>query len=198
MKKVFSLAVFFIALSGASSLWAIELLTWERLPLTIPLVVGQERAVFLDKNVRIGMDAGVADVLRVQSAAGTIYLKAEDAVPPSRLQVQVVETGEIILLDVVTVQSHEPLEPVRIVDARFNVSDTKEEDESFEGKVKASVAIPAPVALTRYAAQSLFAPLRTVASVPGLRKASPAGLGSIRQNPSLVTRWSPINWELTR
>ena len=34
---------------------AIEILHWERLPLAVPLVVGQERVVFIDRNVRIDM-----------------------------------------------------------------------------------------------------------------------------------------------
>ena len=39
---------------------AVEILRWERLPLPVPLVVGQERVVFIDRNVRIGVPAGVA------------------------------------------------------------------------------------------------------------------------------------------
>lgn len=31
-----------------------ELMKWERIPLQIPLKVGQERVVFADKNVRVG------------------------------------------------------------------------------------------------------------------------------------------------
>ncbi|MBN0154383.1 DUF3438 family protein, partial [Pseudomonas aeruginosa] len=30
---------------------AVEILRWERLPLSVPLVVGQERVVFIDRNV---------------------------------------------------------------------------------------------------------------------------------------------------
>ncbi|HAA0911122.1 TPA_asm: DUF3438 family protein, partial [Salmonella enterica] len=34
---------------------AIEILRWQRLPLAVPLVVGQERVVFIDRNVRVGL-----------------------------------------------------------------------------------------------------------------------------------------------
>ena len=51
---------------------AMEILRWERLPLAVPLVVGQERVVFIDRNVRIGVPAGVGENLRVQSAGGAI------------------------------------------------------------------------------------------------------------------------------
>lgn len=36
---------------------AVEILRWERLPLPVPLVVGQERVVFIDRNVRVGVPA---------------------------------------------------------------------------------------------------------------------------------------------
>ena len=49
---------------------AVEILRWERLPLAVPLVVGQERVVFIERNVRIGVPAGVGEQLRVQSAGG--------------------------------------------------------------------------------------------------------------------------------
>ncbi|WP_146011509.1 DUF3438 family protein, partial [Pseudomonas aeruginosa] len=65
---------------------AVEILRWERLPLPVPLVVGQERVVFIDRNVRVGVPASVGDHLRVQSAGGAIYLRASEPIPPTRLQ----------------------------------------------------------------------------------------------------------------
>ncbi|AFI89588.1 Hypothetical protein W5S_1494 [Pectobacterium parmentieri] len=49
---------------------AVEILRWERLPLAVPLTVGQERIVFVDRNIRVGVPASVGDRLRVQSAGG--------------------------------------------------------------------------------------------------------------------------------
>jgi hypothetical protein len=67
-----------IILSGAFGLsaHAVELLRWERLPLTIALAVGHERVVFIDRNVRIGLPPSVGERLRVQSAGGAVYLRA--------------------------------------------------------------------------------------------------------------------------
>ncbi|HGL4641546.1 TPA: DUF3438 family protein, partial [Enterobacter hormaechei] len=79
---------------------AVEILRWERLPLPVPLVVGQERVVFIDRNVRVGVPASVGDHLRVQSAGGAIYLRASEPIPPTRLQLQDVESGALILLDI--------------------------------------------------------------------------------------------------
>lgn len=62
---------------------AVEILRWDRLPLAVPLVVGQERVIFIDRNVRVGVPISVAERLRVQSAGGAVYLRASDAIAPS-------------------------------------------------------------------------------------------------------------------
>ncbi len=49
---------------------AVEILRWERIPLAIPLTVGQERIVFVDRNVRVGVPRGLQGKLRVQSTGG--------------------------------------------------------------------------------------------------------------------------------
>ena len=98
---------------------AMEILRWERLPLAVPLVVGQERVVFIDRNVRIGVPAGVGENLRVQSAGGAIYLRASKPIPSTRLQLQDVESGALILLDIAAEPAkagQAALEPVRIVE----------------------------------------------------------------------------------
>ncbi len=48
---------------------AVEILRWERIPLAIPLTVGQERIVFVDRNVRVGVPRDLQGKLRVQSTA---------------------------------------------------------------------------------------------------------------------------------
>ena len=55
---------------------AVEILRWERLPLAVPLVVGEERVVFIDRNVRVGLPGDLGARLRVQSAGGAIYSRA--------------------------------------------------------------------------------------------------------------------------
>lgn len=67
---------------------AVEILRWERLPLAVPLQVGEERIVFVDRNVRVGVPASVGDRLRVQSAGGAVYLRASEPIEPTRLQLQ--------------------------------------------------------------------------------------------------------------
>lgn len=144
---------------------AVEIFHWERLPLPLPLAVGQERVVFLDRPTRVGLPASLAGVLRVQSAGGALYLKASEPFPPTRLQLQLTDSGEVLLLDVSAAPGEQALEPVRIVlaaQAPAAEADT------------APPPTPIPVALVRHAAQQLYAPLRTVEPLPGVR---PVGLG---------------------
>ncbi|EOT2530834.1 DUF3438 family protein, partial [Escherichia coli] len=70
-------AVMMMSLSVLSlTAQADELMKWERIPLNIPLKVGQERVIFADKNVRVGFPPALNGKLRVQSTGGAVYLKA--------------------------------------------------------------------------------------------------------------------------
>ncbi|HEJ2940378.1 TPA: TIGR03749 family integrating conjugative element protein, partial [Pseudomonas aeruginosa] len=122
MKSVASsaLAGVLLILGFVPASQAVEILRWERLPLAVPLVVGQERVIFIDRNVRVGVPDSAAAHLRVQSAGGAIYLRASEPLPPTRLQLQDVESGAFILLDIAAELAQDgqaPLEPVRIVAA---------------------------------------------------------------------------------
>lgn len=114
-----TLAGFLLSMGLVSTGQAVEILRWERVPLAVPLVVGQERVIFIDRNVRIGVPESIDSHLRVQSAGGAIYLRASEPIPPSRLQLQDVESGALILLDIAAepAKAGQPaLEPVRIVE----------------------------------------------------------------------------------
>ncbi|HIA7946199.1 TPA: TIGR03749 family integrating conjugative element protein, partial [Escherichia coli] len=171
-----------------------ELMKWERIPLDVPLMVGQERVIFADKNVRVGFPPALNGRLRVQSTGGAVYLKADSAFPKTRVQLQDVESGEMILLDV-TAAEKGPTEPVRIVyDGEVNTvsraggsapeSAKAGSSDGRPGKVGADDGTqarrtaprydePLPVLLTRYAAQSLYAPLRALEPVAGIRPVVP-------------------------
>ncbi|KXU38325.1 hypothetical protein AXE65_01810 [Ventosimonas gracilis] len=143
---------------------AVEILHWQRLPLSVPLLVGQERIVFVDRNVRVGVPNSVAGRLRVQSAGGVVYLRANEPIEPTRLQLQDADTGALILLDISAraARDGEPeLEPVRIV-----------EGETAPGNATQSPPRQTPIAvvLTRFAAQNLYAPLRTIEPIPGIMR----------------------------
>ena len=177
-------------LGSSVSAFAVELVQWERLPIPIPLVKDQERIVFLDKNVRVGVSSQLTGQLRVQSASGALYLLATAEIEPARLQVQDVETGELILLDIATVPATDkPLEPVRILyDDDFEYQRSPESKERLAKEQTKALSIPAPVALTRYAAQMLYAPMRTVEPVAGLRQVPVKVSGNIPILPMLPVK----------
>nr|WP_228734630.1 TIGR03749 family integrating conjugative element protein [Xanthomonas euvesicatoria] len=168
-----------LALALSCPVHAVEILRWERLPLAVPLIVGQERVVFIDRNVRVGVPDSVRARLRVQSAAGAVYLRASEPIEPTRLQFQDADTGTVILLDIAAepaTKDQAPLEPVRIVEAespatRYGVPVAENApSEGDPAPSRPARETPVPVVLTRYAAQNLYAPLRTVEPVSGIAR----------------------------
>ena len=72
---------------------AIEILRWERLPLG-GAAGGRPGARGVHRAQRAHRRAGgVGEQLRVQSAGGAIYLRANAPIPPTRLQLQDVESA---------------------------------------------------------------------------------------------------------
>lgn len=172
-----------LAVAAAPAVQAVEILRWERMPLAVPLKVGQERIVFIDRNVRVGVPAGLGERLRVQSAGGAVYLRASEPIEPTRLQLQDADTGALILLDIAAEPAKDgeaELEPVRIVEgnstpARYGdqPGDDNEAPARAQDRAGARAArreTPVPVVLTRFAAQNLYAPLRTVEPLPGVMR----------------------------
>lgn len=190
---------------------AVELVRWERIPLPVSLHIGEERIVFVEKNVRVGFPPSLNEKLRVQSTGGAVYLRAEGAFPQTRLQLQDVESGEMLLLDVTATAGKGALEPVRVVysgevtsqrtaqtvkrsadsDNRSATEDTLPERKTARRKAKPRYNAPLPVVLTRYAAQNLYAPLRTVEAVPGVQSlplALPKTLSALYPSEPLAAR----------
>ncbi|MBK0123614.1 TIGR03749 family integrating conjugative element protein [Pantoea sp. S61] len=183
---------------------AVELMKWERIPLQVPLTVGQERIVFVNKNVRVGFPPTLNSKLRIQSTGGAVYLDASEAFPVTRLELQDKENGELILLDVSAAPGKTTREPVKIVydgevataTARDKQSVSSDGDSTGRGaqqtdnqtakadRKPAKLNAPLPVILTRYAAQNMYGPLRTVEAVPGI---SPVSL----KLPSSITTLMP-------
>ncbi|MEQ4258587.1 TIGR03749 family integrating conjugative element protein [Pseudomonas syringae] len=200
---------------------AVEILRWERLPLAIPLRINQERIVFVDQNVRVGLPRSLTEKLRVQSTGGAIYLYAKEAIEPTRLQLQNAKTGEIILVDIAATAAstdQTPLEPVKIVEgetssARYGGaatarsakattkttdSSSRSSDEDDEPEEVVRRETPVPVVLTRYAAQMLYAPLRTVEPVDGIAQVKvERNLDLATLLPTLPVKSTPLGaWRL--
>lgn len=143
-------------------------LRWERMPLAVDLVVGQERVLLFDSDLRVGIPAEDSDRLKAQSADGAVYLTAAEPFEKIRLQLQDPSTNRVILIDVaarLSVAPFEPLEPIKIVDAAHAA---QANGRVLPEEAGGDVGTPVPVLLTRYAAQSLYAPLRTVEPLAGI------------------------------
>lgn len=183
-KQLSVIAALFCFLNSA---YAVELMKWERLPLAVPLQVGHERVVFVDRNMRVGVPSSLAGKLRVQSTGGTLYLLASEPIAPTRIQLQDAETGALILMDIaasIAQDNASPLEPIQIIEGdhtpvRYGRTEQNTGTSTqAQGRTPSNPATesavqretPVPVVLTRYAAQNLYAPLRTVEPVAGIAR----------------------------
>lgn len=158
-----------------TSVYGTEVTRWQRLPIALALHVDQERILFLDRPMRVAVPTVIAERLRVQSADGAIYLRASDAFETTRVALQDADTGTLVLLDVTATKAapEETLEPMRIVLAKSSSqasvdSESQIDPSGTQNDAPAGSTTPSAVLLTRYAAQSLYAPLRTVEPVAGL------------------------------
>jgi len=154
-----------------SAVNATELVQWQRLPLSVELHTGHERVIFVNRNVRVGYPAELDGKVRIQSSGGTVYLLAGSDFPDTRLQLSDMDSGELILLDI-HASAGDELEPLelRYDDPvwRNDVRMAESADAATPVSVPEEPAGPLPVMLTRYAAQRLYAPLRTVEPLAGI------------------------------
>lgn len=185
------LCVTIVLLCSLNVAHAVELMKWERMPLAVPLHVGQERVIFVDSNVRVGVPSSLTGKLRVQSTGGTLYLMALEPIDPTRIQLQDAQTGALILMDIAATVPQEntsPLEPVQIIEGDHTPvrygrpqqsqqtgtatagTQSQSSDQPSTAPSQRQRETPVPVVLTRYAAQNLYAPLRTVEPVTGIAR----------------------------
>ncbi|QHF43015.1 integrating conjugative element protein [Pseudomonas sp. S35] len=196
---------------------AVEILRWDRIPLALPLIVGQERIVFVDQNVRVGLPRNLVDKLRVQSTGGALYLLAKEPIPPTRLQLQNMSSGEIMLVDIIATEgkpNQAAPEPAKIVagegpSPRYGQASSKpltsrapaptsQPTVQDEDPPTPRRETPLPVVITRYAAQMLYAPLRTVEPVDGIAQVNlKRGLNLTTLLPTLPVDASALGaWRL--
>lgn len=180
------------------------ILHWNRVPLPVPLIVGEQRVVIVGEPLRVGVPTSLNGQLQVQSADGAAYLLAKAPIEATQLELQDLRTGELILLDV-TARRAAPgeatLEPIRIVDDSGPTDGGKAATAASDGAPSRTQSLPRSplaVALTRYAAQSLYAPLRTVEPLPGISQVSlPPDIALDTLLPTLPVRATALaSWRL--
>lgn len=176
MKCLSSLiGVLLLAVSSTAS--STQTIRWDRVPLPVQLHVGQERILFMDGTARIGVPEQIKERLQIQSVGGALYLTARSEFASTRVQVQDVDSGALILLDISAVAPDPGIhaqEPIRIVTPTITDEAITEESPA----TTATRSTPIPVLLTRYAAQHLYAPMRAVEPLSGVSMAPNAPIPS--------------------
>lgn len=143
-----------------------ERIEWNKTPIQLDLKVGHERLVHLPGPVKVGVPASLQPLLRTQSVNGTVYLLANGPFDATRVMARSIDGGQIFLFDVSASKEGGQTHPVQVY--------VKANGERQSGTSDSSVTSPdtiaqySYVALTRFAAQQLYAPARLIQDRPGI------------------------------
>lgn len=150
-------------LGTASLAQAMDRIEWRHEPITVLLGVDVERRISFPSPVKVGLPANVNEVLRTQIVDNTVYWKATAPFTVTRVSVQDIASGQIILIDVKANKSGGSSEPIEV---RLATDEATQNETADAEKV---VARPVTLAgLTRFAAQQSFAPSRLLREMPGI------------------------------
>ena len=143
---------------------ALERIIWNKTPIAIPLVVGEERLVHFPDSVRIGLPQSLTALLRSQSINGTLYLLAREPFDTTRIIVRSETEGPLYVLDV-SAEFAEPDSP-KPPDVQI-LLESESPTDAAESLSKNTLSW-GYAALTRYAAQQLYAPTRLIPHQTGV------------------------------
>ncbi|WP_035526461.1 TIGR03749 family integrating conjugative element protein [Haliea salexigens] len=150
-----------------------ERVVWNKAPIAIPLVVGEERLVHFPDSVSIGLPQSLTPLLRSQSINGTLYLLARQAFEPTRVMVRSEIDGPIYVLDISAAPGGSDSRSLSDVQVLLQASQKPPQDLSEDAGADRSTSDNRSqsvgyAALTRYAAQQLYAPTRLIPRQPGV------------------------------
>lgn len=143
-----------------------ERIEWNKTPIQLDLKVGHERLVHLPGAVKVGVPASLQPSLRTQSVDGTVYLLASAPFDATRVMAQSIDGGQMFLFDVSASKDGGQTYPEQVYVKTSSESHAETMDSSLashDATVQYSY-----VALTRFAAQQLYAPARLVQDRPGI------------------------------
>lgn len=141
-----------------------ETVQWNRAPISLSLPIGKERYIWFPGRVQPGLPPDLVKKLTVQVVNDTIYLKATEAFETTRLPVRDLNDGDFYLFDIQT-DEDAPATPLRLVDGTGQ--DGLSLDEQAQVQTAKGIGY---VALTRFAAQRVYAPKRLVKDKAGISK----------------------------
>ena len=145
-----------------------ETRVYERVPLRIELPVGRERIVTFEGEVQPGLPRAIASKVRIQTVGDTLYVKALQPFDEVRMPVRDRASGQILLLDLVATEE--------APDERIQVLSSDTGAASLQRAAASAPAAAQPIApltygyaeMTRFAAQSVYAPDRLIEPLEGV------------------------------
>ncbi len=152
-----------------------ERLIWDKHPIQLTLPVGKERLVTFPTPVRVGIPGSLSDQLTTQSLDGTVYWTATAPFTTTRVQVQSVHDNQLYLIDL-SATHDSAVSDVKIVTSNQSPGQSTIGDTAIANTSQSSVPHHQSnsrldlIALTRHAAQQLYAPRRLLAANPNLHR----------------------------
>lgn len=143
-----------------------ERIEWNKTPIQLDLKVGHERLVTLPGPVKVGVPASLQPLLRTQSVNGTVYLLASAPFDATRVMAQSVDGGQMFLFDVSASKDGGQTYPVQVYVKTNGESHAETMDSPIASQD--STVQYSYVALTRFAAQQLYAPARLIQDRSGI------------------------------
>ena len=178
---------------NSGSVGAVERLFWDKVPLRITLPVGKERLVTFHADVRVGMPGSIRSKLRTQSNQGTVYWKASEAFDTQRIEVREIQSHRIYLIDLKASTKANSVTPIEVIfkETRKDVEDKTSADSSLKTAKK-----PGYIALTRFAAQQLYAPARLLKASTSIHRISVAKHSTIHLIHGEQIKATPVaSWQ---
>ena len=144
---------------------SIARVVWNKRPIPVLLIVGQERLVHFSASVSVGVPDDLAPILRSQSIHGTLYLTAHQPFENRRIIVRSEREGPLYVLDVRAMRPPKAQENLPDLQVLLQSEANQAPQKNLSSKSAPAISY---VTLTRFAAQQLYAPRRLLSTMPGV------------------------------
>ncbi|MGQ3887847.1 TIGR03749 family integrating conjugative element protein [Legionella sp. CNM-1927-20] len=138
-----------------------EHVLWDKTPIPVTLSLNEERLIHFAQPISI-IDNEAADKIAILKVQDSLYIKAKEPFVNQRLLVQLMPQGEVIILTLSTTDSVNATKPIDILLESYKAeqaSAANTTDFDFNA-----------ITLTRFAIQSLYAPLRLLTMPEGINR----------------------------
>ncbi|MFL7013607.1 TIGR03749 family integrating conjugative element protein [Enterovibrio norvegicus] len=152
------IALIALMMSFLPNAFATEILVWDKKPLPVRLEVNQERLIEFPDNIEITMPPALYKRINISTAAGVAYITPRATFPKTRIQVTLIETNQLVYVDLFAVResiTNSSLGMVKIITNDEHLAKQALREEKFKksGTVTAKELI-------QYASHDFFAPPR--------------------------------------